>query len=133
MTNEKEIITFEIDPMIKMMDFRNIKDKIFYLNETALNEIRLYSYELKEGNIPGFFNYYLQSGKKEDRFFLLAAAGIDEEGEEYPETYFAMENTEDEDYPSKIIGMYSLGQFYIAPDKGREIYLNMVKGKVKTR
>ena len=108
-------IEFNGDPMLQLEKINNIDECIFYLNQEALEEIASYSVEPKE--IPPFF-----AGKKYD-FMYLAEGGIDEEGNEFPDTYIGVSKVEGQDYDYKMEGIYASDFQYSAPSFGEEIFL----------
>lgn len=133
-----KIIEFTEDPMIKMSNYEPLDDKIFYLNDLALDELNLYSYPLETPDIPRVFKENLPTIDGEKRYCILALSGVSEDkiygiygpDAEFPNTIFAIENTANEEYPSKIIGKYVSDQeFYIAPKRGKNIFLKMTKEK----
>ncbi len=127
------IVEFRQDPMIKIEELNQLEDKILYLNETGMDELKSYSTIISKSYVPEEFVTQFPGKNEKNTFFLKASAGIDEEGREFPETYFAIENTKDEDFPYKILGLYSFGNHYISPKVGEEVYLKMVKGKMMIR
>lgn len=127
------IVEFRQDPMIKIDELNQLEDKILYLNEIGMDEVKSYSTIILNSYVPEEFSKQFLGENEENTFFLKASAGIDEEGREFPETYFAIKKTKDEDFPYKILGLYSIGSCYVSPQEGEEIYLKMVKGKMMIR
>lgn len=127
------IVEFREDPMIKIDELNQLENKILYLNEIGMDELKSYSTIILNSYVPKEFSTQFLGANEENTFFLKASAGIDEEGREFPETYFAIKNTKDEDFPYKILGLYSFGSCYVSPQEGEEIYLKMVKGKMMIR
>lgn len=139
---EEKIIEFTEDPMIKMSDYKPLDGKIIHLNNLALDELNLYSHPLEAPDIPKVLKENLPPIDGEKRYCILALSGVSEDkiygmygpDAEFPNTIFVIENTGDEDYPSKIIGEYVSDQeYYIAPRKGQNIFLKMTKGKMLKR
>ena len=130
---KNNIVEFRQDPMIEIDKLDQLGDKILYLNETGMDELKSYSRIILDFPIPDEFNKQFPNANEENTFFLKSTAGIDDEGREFPETYFVIENTKNEDFPYKILGLYSFGNCYISPQVGEEIYLKMVKGKMMIR
>ena len=130
---KNNIVEFRQDPMIEIDKLDQLGDKILYLNETGMDELKSYSRIILDFPIPEEFNKQFPNANEENTFFLKSTEGIDDEGREFPETYFVIENTKNEDFPYKILGLYSFGNCYISPQVGEEIYLKMVKGKMMIR
>ena len=130
---KNNIVEFRQDPMIEIDKLDQLGDKILYLNETGMDELKSYSRIILDFPIPEEFNKQFPNANEENTFFLKSTAGIDDEGREFQETYFVIENTKNEDFPYKILGLYSFGNCYISPQVGEEIYLKMVKGKMMIR
>lgn len=130
---KNNIVEFRQDPMIEIDKLDQLGDKILYLNETGMDELKSYSRIILDFPIPEEFNKQFPNANEENTFLLKSTAGIDDEGREFPETYFVIENTKNEDFPYKILGLYSFGNCYISPQVGEEIYLKMVKGKMMIR
>lgn len=130
---KNNIVEFREDPMMKIDELNQLENKILYLNEIGMDELKSYSTIILNSYVPKEFSTQFLGANEENTFFLKASAGIDEEGREFPETYFAIENTKDEDFPYKILGLYSFGNHYIFPKVGEEVYLKMVKGKMMIR
>ncbi len=110
------VIEFNGDPMLQLEKFEEMDKYTFYLNTGSINEIKSYSEELTK-NIPEFFN-----DKKSD-FILFAEGGIDEEGNEFPDTYIGISSTEDKNYPYFITAIYASDFQYACPEEGEAIYL----------
>lgn len=119
------IIEFTGDPMLQLERFSDMDKNIFYFNKSSMDEIKSYSKELSE-NIPEFFD-----DKKPD-FILLAEGGIDEEGNEFPDTYIGISNTQNEDYPFCFSAIYASDFQYTKPENGEVIFLKrIIKKKTK--
>ena len=110
------IIEFNGDPMLQLEKFDNMEDYKFYLNEEAMDEIRSYSNEVNE-NIPEFF------ADKHSDYIYLAEGGIDEEGNEFPDTYIAINEVNNVDYPYIISSIYASDFQYETKDNGKDVYL----------
>ena len=118
------VIEFTGDPMLQLEKFEDMDKNIFYLNSESMEEIKSYSEELKE-NIPQFFK------DKNSSFILFAEGGIDEDGNEFPDTYIGIRNTENKDYPYCISAIYASDFQYASPENGEPIFLK--KNNQKTR
>ena len=110
------IIEFSGDPMLQLEKYEKKDEYIFYLNQESMDEISSYSDELKE-DIPDYFNNIDSS------FVLFAEGGIDEEGNEFPDTYIGIKNVQKEEFNYKISGIYASDLQYKAPENGIEIFL----------
>jgi hypothetical protein len=119
-----KIIEFDGDPMLQLEKFEELEQYTFYLNKEAMDEIKSYSSELRD-NIPEFFNAINPS------FVLLAEGGIDEEGNEFPDTYIGIRNISNEEYGYQIAGIYASDMEYSAPNDGEEIFLKKNSKKIK--
>ena len=117
-----KIIEFTGDPMVQLEKFDNMDELVFYLNDESVAEINSYSVVVTE-NIPEYF-----SDIKRD-YILLAEGGIDEEGNEFPDTYIAIGTDEK---GTKIAGIYASDFQYRAPMSGEEILLKKNKENVKS-
>lgn len=130
---KNNIVEFRQDPMVEIEQLKPLGEKILYLNETGMRELKSYSAITSNSFIPQEFRKNFLGKNQENMFFLRATAGIDEENIEYPETYLAIENTQDEYFPYKILGLYSLGDCYLTPAEGEKVCLKMIKGKMMVR
>lgn len=130
---KNNIVEFRQDPMVEIEQLKPLGEKILYLNEAGMNELKSYSTITSNSFIPKEFRENFLGRNQESMFFLRTTAGIDEENIEYPEAYFAIENTQDEYFPYKILGLYSLGDCYLTPAEGEKVYLKMIKGKMMVR
>ena len=110
------VIEFNGDPMLQLEKFDDMDKYIFYLNQESIYEINSYSTRLDE-NIPPFFN------DKSSSFVLFAEGGIDEEGNEFPDTYIGISNNQNDEYPYLFSGIYAADFQYDKPANGEEIYL----------
>lgn len=110
------IIEFNGDPMMELEKFEDMDKYIFYLNQESLNEIKSYSDELND-DIPQFF-----SDKRSD-FIFFAKGGVDEKGNEFPDTYIGVNYTHNEEYPYTFSGIYASDLQYTKPENGEEIFL----------
>lgn len=110
------IIEFNGDPMLQLEKYDDMDKYIFYLNKEALNNIKSYSKEIKK-NIPIFFR------DKKSEFVLFAEGGIDEEGNEFPDTYIGIRCTLNEDYPYCLSEIYASDFQYISPEFGEIVFL----------
>ena len=111
-----DIIEFNGDPMLQLEKYDKLDEYIFYLNQESMDEINSYSDELKT-NIPEFFNDINSS------FILFAEGGIDEDGNEFPDTYIGIQSILKDECSYKITGIYASDLQYKAPKNGREILL----------
>lgn len=126
-----KIIKFRKDPMSAIEDLGRIEDKVIYLNEAGIEEIKSYSFIVNADQLPENFRSKIPNMNTENRYALLTTEGIDEVGDVFPETYFAIENVDNGEFNSKILGMYSIRGLYLSPAKGEEIYLKLSRNKVK--
>ncbi len=126
-----KIIKFKKDPMAAIEDLGNLEDKVIYLNEEGIEEIKSYSYIINVNQLPENFKSQIPNMNTENRYALLTTEGIDEDGDTFPETYFAIENVDNGEFQSKILGMYSVRGLYLPPVEGEEIYLKLSRNKVK--
>ena len=110
------IIEFDGDPMLQLEKFDDVNKYVFYLNQESVDEISSYSIELK-ANIPSFFE------DKGSNYIYLAEGGIDEEGNEFPDTYIGIKTIADVGRPYKISGIYASDFQYECPKVGEEILL----------
>lgn len=94
-----------------------------------MDELKSYSIVVSNSCIPEKFSKNFLDANEEDVFFLKSSEGIDEEGRTFPETYFAIENTKNDDFPYKVLGLYYFGNCYMFPQVGEEVYLKMIKQK----
>ena len=117
-------IEFTGDPMLQLEKFEELDNYIFYLNQESMDEISSYSSEVEE-NVPPFF------ANTASDFVLLAEGGIDEEGNEFPDTYIGIQAVEKEGYKYMISGIYASDLQYAAPSNGEEIFLKKNNENVK--
>ncbi len=117
-------IEFTGDPMLQLEKFEDMDKYVFYLNQESLDEIKSYSKVLSE-NIPPFFS------DKESSFVLLAEGGIDEEGNEFPDTYIGISDIQNEDYPYYFSAIYASDFQYTKPENGESIFLKKNSKKIK--
>lgn len=110
------IIEFTGDPMLQLEKFEDLGKYIFYLNQESMDEIKSYSKKVDD-NIPQFFN------DKKCSLVLLAEGGIDEEGNEFPDTYIGIIDTKNEEYPYCFSAIYASDFQYIKPENGEELFL----------
>lgn len=110
------IIELVGDPMLQLEKIEDIDKYIFYLNQESIDEISSYSVELKE-NIPQFFV------DKDSSYIFYAEGGIDEEGNEFPDTYIGIKIISDVDKKYKISAIYASDMQYVSPITGEEILL----------
>ena len=118
------IIEFTGDPMLQLEKFEDMDKFIFYLNQNALDEIKSYAKEMSE-NIPQFFS------DKKSSFILFAEGGIDEEGNEFPDTYIGIIDTQNADYPYCFAGIYASDFQYAKPENGESIFFKKNSKKLK--
>lgn len=118
-----KIIEFDGDPMLQLEKFDELDNYIFYLNQESMDEIDSYSSKVEE-NVPQFFANIMPS------FVLLAEGGVDEEGNEFPDTYIGIQVL---DTPNqyKIAGIYASDIQYASPQNGEEILLKKNNENVK--
>lgn len=119
------IIEFTGDPMLQLENFKDMDKYIFYLNQESLDEIKTYSKELSK-NIPLFFK------DKNSSFILFAEGGIDEEGNEFPDTFIGISNNQNDDYPYYFSAIYASDFQYEKPENGEKVFLKRTsnsKGK----
>ena len=119
-----KIIEFTGDPMLQLEKFKDMEKYIFYLNQESIDEIKSYSKELNK-DIPLYFS------NKKSSFVLLAEGGIDEEGNEFPDTYIGISNTQNEDYPYCFSAIYASDFQYARPENGEAIFLKKNSPKLK--
>ena len=117
-------IEFDGDPMLQLEKFEDMDKYIFYLNQEALDEIKSYAKEMSE-IIPQFFS------DKKSSFVLFAEGGIDEEGNEFPDTYIGISNTQNTDYPYCFSAIYASDFQYAKPKDGKSIFLKKNNRKLK--
>lgn len=118
------IIEFTGDPMLQLEKLNDMEKYIFYLNQESIDEIKSYSKELNE-DIPLYFS------NKKSSFVLLAEGGIDEEGNEFPDTYIGISHTQNEDYPYCFSAIYASDFQYARPENGEAIFLKKNSPKLK--
>ena len=118
-----KIIEFNGDPMLQLEKFENLDNYIFYLNQESMDEISSYTNEVTE-EVPQFFKNIMPN------FVLLAEGGIDEEGNEFPDTYIGIQVLDTPDQ-YKIAGIYASDIQYAAPSKGEEILLKKNNENIK--
>lgn len=112
-----KIIEFDGDPMVQLEKFDPLDDKIFYLNKESLDEILSYATEAE--NIPEFFEGIVENISD----VLFVAGGIDEEGNEYPDTYIGVKYEEKQESVAIISGIYASDIQYKSPKEGETILL----------
>ena len=117
-----KVIEFNGDPMLQLEKYDELDNYVFYLNQESMNEISSYSTEVEE--VPQFFKNIIPN------FVLLAEGGIDEEGNEFPDTYIGIQVL---DTPNqyKIAGIYASDIEYSAPSQGEEILLKKSSENIK--
>lgn len=109
-------IEFTGDPMLQLEKYDNVEKYIFYLNPLAMDEMKSYSIEINK-NIPRFLN------DRSNDFILFVEGGIDEEGNQFPDTYIGINNTSNEAYPYLISAIYAIDFQYNSPKNGEIIFL----------
>lgn len=118
------IIEFNGDPMLQLEKYEDLDKYIFYLNEASYSEIKSYSDEINE-SIPMFF-----AGKK-NKSILFAKGGIDDDGNEFPDTYIGIDDTDNDDFPFCIASIYASDLQYSKPKNGEIVYLKKTSKKLK--
>ena len=119
-----KVIKFDGDPMLQLEEFKEKRNYKFYLNQEAFSEIQSYSTEEIE-SIPEYFK-----GIVFDTIFF-AAGGIDEKGNEFPDTYIGIKNVESSEYPYMISAIYASDFQYTVPENGEEVYLKKSNKLIK--
>lgn len=114
--------------MLQLEKFDDINDKLFYLNKGSLEEIK--SYTILTNEIPEYFNKNFELSNIDNFYVLLVEAGIDDDGNEFPETYILIEDLNDDDC-AIILGIYADDLQYIRPLKGEKIVLKKLEEKKK--
>ena len=110
------VIEFDGDPMLKLEGFDDLSKYSFYLNQASVDEIKSYSEEVKE-NVPEFFNDI------DTDYVLFVEGGIDDDGNEFPDTYIGIKNNNDSECEYKMAGIYASDIQYKNPTDGEKIYL----------
>ncbi|MBR5370252.1 MAG: hypothetical protein IK137_02995 [Bacilli bacterium] len=118
-----KIIEFDGDPMLQLEKVENMDKSIFHLNQESVDEIASYSEELKE-NIPQFFV------DKDSSIIYLAKGGIDEEGNEFPDTYIGIKCNDKSKCPYTITAIYASDFQYACPKTGEEIFLKKKSNEI---
>lgn len=119
-----KIIEIKGDPIIQLERFDDFYKYIFYLNDEALSEVKSYSKETTE-NIPVFFQ------DVQFDFMLFVPEGFDEAGNHFSETYIGIKYIDNQEYTSKIAGIYASDLRYKSPSAGKEVFLKKINLKVK--
>lgn len=130
---KQEMIEFRGDPMAQLRNLPELKKKQLFLNQESIDIMNTYA--TPPMMIPEFFteNFDIAKIDGENRFLLLATAGISTTGEEYPETYFLFERQrKNQEFPYKILGFCSSLRQYISPKWGQKCYFKMKTEKIHT-
>lgn len=109
------VVEFLGDPMVALE--KCDLNSIFFMNQSAYDEIASYSSVVGDGDFPDFF----KTNKSDVIFF--AEGGIDEEGKSFPDTYIGVCNTADSDYPFRLSAIYASDFQYVCPQNGNVICL----------
>lgn len=118
-------VIFRGDPLEQMSFFYDLTMKIFYLNTSSMEEIKKSSEIVPENKIPPLLKDQIITENKDQAFFMLTSERETTEYKKIPETFLAVENVDNADYPYKILGAYSSRGLYIAPITGDTVYLQM--------
>ena len=130
---EKEVrkeVTFRGDPLFQVMATPQLNQKVFFLNENALNEIKSYSEDIDLFNVPDLVLSKLLE-KQANIKFLLALERCGETESHLPETLIAYAQTGEDEY--KLEGVFSKRKEYIAPETGEEVKLNYTYSNKKMK
>lgn len=127
--NNNEIL-FRGDPIVQIMATPHPGNKVIYLNENAINEIKSFSEELSLLEVSDLILSKLS--KKTADIKILAA--MERRGEAYevlPETILAYAKAAEDNY--KLEALISKRMEYIAPESGEEVKLSMTYTNIKKK
>lgn len=127
--NNNEIL-FRGDPIVQIMATPHPGNKVIYLNEIAINEIKSFSEELSLLEVSDLILSKLS--KKPVDIKILAA--MERRGEAYevlPETILAYAKVAEDNY--KLEALISKRMEYIAPESGEEVKLSMTYTNIKKK
>lgn len=127
--NDKEIL-FRGDPIVQIMATPHPGNKIIYLNEEAINEVKSFSEELSLLEVSDLVLSKL-SEKPANIKFLAALERRGETYEVLPETILAYAKHGEDDY--KVEGLFSKRMEYVAPESGEKIKLSMTYTNIKRK
>ncbi len=123
-------VTFRGDPLFQVMTTPQHNQKVFFLNENAINEVKSYSEEIDLFNVSDLVLSKL-SEKQANIKFLLALERCGEIESHLPETLIAYAQTGEDEY--KLEGVFSERKEYIAPETGEEVKLNYTYSNKKIK
>lgn len=127
--NNNEIL-FRGDPIVQIMATPHPGNKVIYLNENAINEIKSFSEELSLLEVSDLILSKLS--KKPADIKILAA--MERRGEAYdvlPETILAYAKVAEDNY--KLEALISKRMEYIAPESGERVKLSMTYTNIKKK
>lgn len=129
---QSKTIIFRGDPIEEMNGCFNLNRKMFHLNEMGMDEIKNYSKIIEEKEVPPLLKEKIIKENQDQIFYMLTSERETTENKKIPQTFLAIENTNNSDYPYRILGTYSSRGLYIMPIKGEEVYLQMKQNKLKS-
>ena len=129
---QSKTIIFRGDPIEEMNGCFNLNRKMFHLNEMGMDEIKNYSKIIEEKEVPPLLKEKIIKENEDQIFYMLTSERETTENKKIPQTFLAIENTNNSDYPYRILGTYSSRGLYIMPIKGEEVYLQMKQNKLKS-
>ena len=125
--NNKEIL-FRGDPIVQIMATPHPGNKMIYLNEKAINEVKSFSEELNLFEVNDLIISKL-SNKPANIKFLAALERRGESFEVLPETILAYAKENEDEY--KVEGLFSKRMEYISPEEGEKVKLSMTYTNIK--
>ncbi len=125
----KNTIVYRGDPLEQMNGCGEISTRIYHLDEASVDKIKSYSKLIEPSNVPPILREQVPITQEEKIFFLLTNKR--NEYEIYPETYIAIENTNNCDFPYRVLGTFSSRGLYLIPPKGEDVFLKMTQNHVK--
>lgn len=127
--NQNIIVYRGGDPLEQMNGCGEISTRIYHLDEASMDKIKSYSKLIEPSNVPPILREQLPINQEGKIFFMLANKR--NEYEVYPETYIAIENTSNCDFPYRVLGTFSSRGLYLIPPKGEDVFLKMTQNHVK--
>ena len=97
----KNTIVYRGDPLEQMNGCGEISTRIYHLDEASVDKIKSYSKLIEPSNVPPILREQVPITQEEKIFFLLTNKR--NEYEIYPETYIAIENTNNCDFAKQLL------------------------------
>lgn len=127
---KNNIIEFRGNPIEEMNGCFELTRKIFYLNETGMDDIKENSKIITENEVPPLLKEQIVVPRKDQVFYMLTREKQTTENRKIPATFLAIENIDNNDYPYKILGTYSYEGLYLTPEDGEEVFLKMKQSRL---